>query len=68
MQLGLSSYAYGWAVAQGPGGFDEHTLLNRAREFNLRLIQFGDHIPLARFDAPRLHRLRWRAPFSLSLR
>lgn len=61
MQLGLSSYAYGWAVAQGLECFDEHTLLDRARAFDLSLVQFGDHIPLAQFDVARLQRLRARA-------
>lgn len=61
MQLGLSSYAYGWAVAQGLDCFDEHTLLDRARGFGLSLVQFGDHIPLVQFDRARLQRLRSRA-------
>lgn len=61
MQLGLSSYAYGWAVAQGLAHFDEHTLLDRTRQFGLRLSQFGDHIPLVQFDARRLDRLRARS-------
>lgn len=61
MQLGLSSYAYGWHVAQGDACFDEHALLDRARGFGLALVQFGDHIPLVEFDQARLQRLKARA-------
>jgi sugar phosphate isomerase/epimerase len=59
MRLGLSSYAYGWAVARGR--FDESTLLDRAREQGLSLVQFGDHIPLVNFGCARIDWLGERA-------
>ena len=62
MQLGLSSYAFGWAVGvEGyppPSPFTEHDLLAVARAFGLPVVQFGDHIPLHTFDAPRRAALR----------
>ena len=50
MQLGISTYTYGWAVGV-PGNrpaqpLDELTLLDRARHFGIRLVQFGDNWPL----------------------
>jgi sugar phosphate isomerase/epimerase len=65
MQLGVSSYAFGWAV--GVAGhppaqpFTEDDLVAFAQAQQLRLIQFGDHIPLHSFDAPRLARLAAKA-------
>ncbi len=62
MKLGVSSYAFGWAV--GVAGhpprtpFTEIDLLAFARSHGLRLIQLGDHLPLHLFDEPRLARLR----------
>jgi sugar phosphate isomerase/epimerase len=61
MQLGVSSYAFGWAVGVAghppPSSFGEHDLLAFARAQGLRLVQFGDHVPLHTFDAARLARL-----------
>jgi sugar phosphate isomerase/epimerase len=61
MQLGVSSYAFGWAVGVAghlpPVPFDELALLAFARTHHLGLVQFGDHIPLHAFDAARLARL-----------
>src|SRR5687768_12742905 len=49
MQLGVSSYAFGWAVGvpghPPPRPFNEHDLLEFARAFELSVIQFGDHMP-----------------------
>lgn len=65
MQLGVSSYAFGWAV--GVAGFPpaqpftEDDLLAFARGHDLRLVQVGDHVPLYTFDAPRRARLRTSA-------
>lgn len=61
MQLGVSSYAFGWAVGvngqtAGPP-FTELDLVNFARAHGLGIIQFGDHIPLPDFDDVRLNRL-----------
>jgi len=62
MQLGVSSYAFGWAVGVPghlpPQPFDENDLLAFARAQGLSLIQFGDHLPLHTFDETRLARLR----------
>ena len=62
MQLGLSSYAFGWAVGVAghppPFPFSEHDLLATARRFGLRVVQFGDHVPLHTFDRTRLEALR----------
>jgi 3-oxoisoapionate decarboxylase len=62
MQLGVSSYAFGWAVGL-PGHipekpFNELDLLAFARAQQLRLVQFGDHLPIHEFDESRLARLR----------
>lgn len=62
MLLGVSSYAFGWAV--GVAGLmpskpmTEADLILFARGQGLRLVQFGDHIPLHTFDEARLARLR----------
>jgi sugar phosphate isomerase/epimerase len=79
MKLGISSYAYGWAVGAGRAAdasinalgwqsertpqlaLDENRLLDRAQQFGLRLVQFGDHMPLHEFDAARLQQLKERA-------
>lgn len=62
MELGISSYAFGWAVGvpgyPPPSPFSEHDLLEFARRFDLHTVQFGDHIPLHTFPAPRLAALR----------
>jgi sugar phosphate isomerase/epimerase len=79
MKLGISSYAYGWAVGVGRASdasinalgwqgtstpqlaVDENGLLDRAQQFGLRLVQFGDHMPLHEFDDTRLQHLKQRA-------
>jgi len=62
MLLGISSYAYGWAVGvpghPPPAPYDEHDLLATARRHHLRVVQYGDHIPLREFPSHRLDRLR----------
>jgi len=62
MQLGVSSYAFGWAVGvpghPPPVPFTELDLVAFARRHRLGLIQLGDHLPLHRFDEARLDRLR----------
>lgn len=65
MQLGISTYTYGWAVGT-PGNrpdkaLDEQTLLDRAKAFGVSLVQFGDNLPLHELPAERLHELRQRA-------
>lgn len=65
MQLGISSYAFGWAVGvpeyPPPSPFSEHDLLEFARAFGLPVIQFGDHVPLHTFEPARLAALRHAA-------
>ncbi len=65
MQLGISTFTYGWAVGT-PGNrpqppLDEQALLDRAMHFGLSLAQFGDNLPLHELPAERLHELRQRA-------
>jgi 3-oxoisoapionate decarboxylase len=74
IQLGISSFAYGWATstnhtgtatADQPGNppadlFDEQTLLDRATAFGLRLVQFGDNLPLHELPPERFDALRQR--------
>ena len=50
MQLGISTYTYGWSFGT-PGNrpalpMDEQALLDRAAQFGVRLVQFGDNLPL----------------------
>lgn len=70
MQLGISTFAYGWAVGTpkrgGPGNcpvypLDEQTLLDQAAAFGLRLVQFGDNWPLHELSDEKLATLRQRA-------
>lgn len=62
MRLGVSSYAFGWAVGV-PGRepetpFTERHLLAFARAHGLGEAQIGDHIPLHTFEPARLQALR----------
>jgi 3-oxoisoapionate decarboxylase len=65
MQLGLSTYTYGWAVGvpdkRPPSPLDEHGLIDRVLAHDLRLLQIGDNLPLHTFDSDRLDRLAHRA-------
>lgn len=50
MQLGISTYTYGWCVGI-PGSMPAQPmtasdLLAKARAFGLRLVQYGDNLPL----------------------
>jgi sugar phosphate isomerase/epimerase len=64
MQLGLSSYTYGWAV--GVRGYplasplDEHGLLDKCLEHRVKVLQLGDNLPVHAFTAERLQRLAER--------
>ena len=51
MQLGISSYTYGWNVEHGMNEID---LIGRANEFGVKLIQIGDNLPLHTFSNERL--------------
>ena len=65
MRLGISSYAFGWAVGvpgyPPPSPFSEHDLLAFAKRFELHVVQFGDHVPLHTFTASRLAALKTAA-------
>src|SRR5688572_23624280 len=65
MQLGLSSYTFGWAVGvrghEPAQPLDEHGLLDKCRAHNVKLLQVGDNLPLHTFDAARLDTLASRA-------
>lgn len=62
MQLGVSSFAFGWNVGFNEyrplQPFTEWDLVDYARRQSLRVIQFGDNLPVALFDVPRLEALR----------
>lgn len=64
MQLGISTYTYGWAVGV-PGDrpdtpLDEQRLLDRASALGVRLVQVGDNWPLHELPAERIAALRQR--------
>lgn len=65
MQLGLSSYTYGWAVSAGVSdpalALDEMGLLDRCGEHGMSLLQIGDNLPLHTFTEDRLDLLAARA-------
>lgn len=48
MQLGISSYTYGWSVDKtySPNPVNEFELLQRVLGFGLNLLQIGDNLPL----------------------
>jgi sugar phosphate isomerase/epimerase len=65
MQLGLSSFTFGWAVGV-PGHppanpLDEPGLLDRCRAEQIHLLQIGDNLPLHTFESSRLQALAQRA-------
>ncbi|GAB3955164.1 sugar phosphate isomerase/epimerase [Spirosoma harenae] len=60
MQLGISTYTYGWAIGdpgnhQPPEPMDELALLGRAKELGVSLVQFGDNWPLHELSTQRLN-------------
>jgi sugar phosphate isomerase/epimerase len=61
MKLGISSYTFGWAVGvrghEPATPLDEIGLLQKAREFDVSLLQIGDNLPLETFDQLRLQNL-----------
>jgi sugar phosphate isomerase/epimerase len=61
MQLGISTYTYGWAVGT-PGNrsspyLNELDLLAKAKGFGLHLVQFGDNLPLHHLTGEQLKAL-----------
>jgi sugar phosphate isomerase/epimerase len=65
MQLGLSSFAFGWAVgtpsAPSPTPFTVDTLLDLAVAHRVPVIQFGDNLPLHPLDDATLDAFAARA-------
>jgi len=70
MQLGISTFTYGWAVGtpkQGVAGnrpatpFDEQRLLDRANHLGVHLVQFGDNWPVHELANEQLTTLHNRA-------
>lgn len=66
MHLGLSSYAYGWAI--GVRGFPQPDapltafgLLDRAAGFGVRVLQIADNLPLDGWSTAQLERLTHQA-------
>jgi len=60
MQLGISSYTFGWAVGV-PGHppahpLDHQGLLDRCRQLGVNLLQVGDNLPLHTLTESRLDR------------
>ncbi len=62
MILGLSTFAYGWSIGiEGsvpPQPFDETHLIQKALQFGLQCIQFGDNLPLHTLPSERLENLK----------
>lgn len=62
MQLGLSSFAFGWAIAtHGSASFTADTLLDFAVAHEVPVIQFGDNLPLHSFAPAALDGLARQA-------
>lgn len=64
MELGISTYTYGWAIGV-PGNepvapMDEQRLLDKAVEYGLSLVQFGDNLPVHTLPEERLITLEKR--------
>src|SRR4051794_20279021 len=61
MELGLSSYTFGWAVGvhghHPPCPLDERGLLDKCHEHGIHLLQIGDNLPLHTFEESRLDAL-----------
>lgn len=65
MILGVSSYAFGWAVGvrgfPPPVPFTATDLIRFARSRGLRLVQFGDHLPIELLSVQQFAELRHEA-------
>jgi len=59
MQLGISSFTYGWAANYRQLG--EQRLIDEALRYGVRLVQFGDNLPLHALSPDRLTALKNRA-------
>jgi 3-oxoisoapionate decarboxylase len=58
MQLGIGSYTYGWNVAEQAMkyGMNEHDLIDKARLFDVQILQIGDNLPMHEWSEERLNR------------
>lgn len=65
MQLGISSYTYGWAIGlpgqEPPHPMREQELLDQALRKGVRLLQVCDNLPLHQLPSERLARFADRA-------
>jgi len=65
MQFGISTYTFGWAIGTPgnppPQPFGELALLGRAEQFGVKLVQFGDNLPLHELSDERLVTLTQRS-------
>lgn len=65
LQLGISTYTYGWAVGtpndRSAQPLDEQRFLDQAIAFGIHLVQFGDNWPLHVLNPDQLTALRQRA-------
>ncbi len=61
MQLGLSTYAYAWAIGISgyppPQPMDALTFVRRAAELGVRVVQIADNLPLYRLEAGEIDQL-----------
>src|SRR5688500_6083909 len=55
MRLGISSYTYGWAARAR--AIDAPTLITRARELGVRVLQICDNLPDDRWSDASVDRL-----------
>ena len=53
MEIGISSFAFGWAVSRGAPPMDETGVLEFARRHRLRVMQLGDNLPVHTLNAER---------------
>src|SRR4051812_5976190 len=65
MRLGISSYTYGWAVGtegnRPAGAPAAHDLVDRARQFGVRVLQLCDNLPAQTWDDAALETLAAKA-------
>ena len=58
MKLGIGTYAYGWSFEMNPDTgvpfMSELDLIKKAVDFDLRLLQIGDNLPLHSLDESRM--------------
>lgn len=54
LSVGVSSYAFGWAVQQAQPVFDEHALISFATRHGLGVVQIADNLAVHTWSAERL--------------